>query len=263
MESSRYKKGVVFGMLPGDRPIPDRFKLLRDCGFDGVEANPEPDLKKAEQLRQWADAAGIDIFSVMFGGWNAPLSHPDPQIAQRGEDELKTCLHSAKAMGARTVLLVPAIVNAQTRYVDAYTRSQERIKHVLPVAEETGIKILVEEVWNNFLLSPLEFARYVDELKSPWLGAYFDVGNIVAFGWSEDWIRTLGKRIGRVHLKDFKRGPREFVNLGDGDVDWPEVRKAFHEVGYDGWHTAELDTGDEAYLKDLAARIDRLVKPTA
>jgi hexulose-6-phosphate isomerase len=215
------KKAVVFGMLSGNRSVEDRFKLCRDCGFDGVEAYPEPDLKKCEQMRGWAEKAGIEIHSVMYGGWDAPLSHPDPAVAQRGEDGLKTCLRSAKAMGASSVLLVPAVVNADVRYADAYTRSQRRIRRAIPVAEEVKVPIYVEEVWNNFLLSPLEFARYIDEFKSPWVRAYFDVGNVVAFAWPEDWILTLGKRIKRVHLKDFKRGPREWVNLGDGDVDWP------------------------------------------
>jgi L-ribulose-5-phosphate 3-epimerase len=258
--SKGWKKAVVYSMLPGDLPWPDRFKLLKDCGFDGLEASPEPDLKKAEQMREWAERAGIEIHSVMFGGWHAPLSSGDEALAQRGEDELKTCLRSAKAMGATSVLLVPAVVNAQTRYVDAYTRSQKRIRRVAPLAAELKVPILIEEVWNNFLLSPLEFAKYVDEFRSPWVQAYFDVGNVVAFAWPEDWIRTLGKRIKRVHLKDFKRGPREFVNLRDGDVDWPEVMKAFREIGFSGWVTAELGGGDAAYLKDVAARIDTILK---
>jgi hexulose-6-phosphate isomerase len=258
-ETTAFKKGVIFGMLPGDMPVPDRFKMLKDAGFDGVEAYPEPDLKKAEQLRTWAEQAGIDIHSVMYGGWDAPLSHPDPAVAQRGEDGLRTCLKSAQVMGARDVLLVPAIVNAETRYVDAYTRSQRRIRRVIPLAEELKVMILVEEVWNNFLLSPLEYARYIDEFKTQWVQSYFDVGNVVAFAWPEDWILTVGKRIHRVHLKDFKRGPREFVNLGDGDVDWKKVRDAFRTVGYNGWFSAELDGGNAAYFKDLAGRIDRLI----
>jgi hexulose-6-phosphate isomerase len=255
----RIKKGVVWGMLPSSLPEEDRFKLLRDCGFDGTEAYPEPDLKKCDQLRRWAENAGMEIHSVMYGGWDAPLSHPDPAVAQKGEDGLRVCLRSAKEMGATSVLLVPAIVNAGTRYVDAYERSQRRIRRVIPVAEEVKVPILVEEVWNNFLLSPLEFARYIDEFKSPWTQSYFDVGNVVAYAWPEDWILTLGHRIKKVHLKDFKRGPREFVNLGDGDVDWTKVREAFAQVGYNSYYTAELGGGDEAYLKDVAARIDRLL----
>ena len=120
--------------------------------------------------------------------------------------------------------------------------------------------IAVEEVWNKFLLSPLEFARYIDEFKSPWVKAWFDVGNVVLYGYPQDWIRTLGKRIVELHLKDFKRleDGYKWVNLGDGDIDWPEVRKALAEIGYSGAATTELEGGDEAYLRDVSKRVDRL-----
>ena len=117
----------------------------------------------------------------------------------------------------------------------------------------------MEEVWNKFLLSPLEMARYVDEFESPWVKAYLDVGNMLFYGFPQDWIRTLGPRIVRVHVKDFKldRGKGQFFwkNLGEGDVDWPEVRKALADVGYEGWVTTEISGGDAAYLKDVVARL--------
>jgi len=121
----------------------------------------------------------------------------------------------------------------------------------------------VEEVWNKFLLSPIEFARYVDEMGSPWIKAYFDVGNVVFYGFPQDWIRTLGPRIAKVHLKDFQLdrpgGKFAWKNLGEGDIDWVEVRKAFADVGYDGWMTTEISGGDAAYLKDVGARFDRFL----
>jgi hexulose-6-phosphate isomerase len=114
---------------------------------------------------------------------------------------------------------------------------------------------------------PLEFARYIDELNSPWVQAYFDVGNVVRFGWPQDWIRTLGKRTRKVHIKDFKGGPGlgtggEWVNLREGSIDWPEVMRALAEVGYEGYLTCELKGGDEAYLRDLSARIDLILAGT-
>jgi len=127
------------------------------------------------------------------------------------------------------------------------------------LAEQLGIVIALEEVWNKFLLSPLEFARYIDEFKSPWIKAWFDVGNVVLYGYPQDWIRTLGKRIVEVHLKDFKREGFKWVNLGEGSINWPEVRKAFAEIGYSGFATTELDDGDEAYLRDVSKRVDRLL----
>jgi L-ribulose-5-phosphate 3-epimerase len=163
------------------------------------------------------------------------------------------------------VLLVPAVVDAKTSYADAWKRSQQVIRErILPLAAELKVVVAIEEVWNKFLLSPLEFARYVDEFDSPWAKAYFDVGNIVFYGFPQDWIRTLGQRIVRVHLKDFKlaRGEGKFTwtNIGEGDIDWVEVRKALGEIGYDGYMTTEIEGGDKAYLADVSARLDRFLK---
>jgi len=121
--------------------------------------------------------------------------------------------------------------------------------------------IAIEEVWNKFLLSPIEMNAYIQELKSPWIKDWFDVGNVSLYGYPQDWIRTLGKSIVKAHLKDFKRkeGGYAWVNLGDGDVDWPAVRAAFAEIGYAGSVIAELEPGDEAYLRDVSRRIDRLL----
>jgi hexulose-6-phosphate isomerase len=180
-------------------------------------------------------------------------------------DGMRASLRNAKLWGADAVLLVPAVVNAETRYQDAWTRSQKQIRELIPLAAELKVIIAVEEVWNKFLLSPLEFARYVDEFKSPWVRAYFDVGNVVISGFPQDWIRTLGKRIVKVHLKDFKMGKgwnpitANFVNLGEGDIDWPQVQTALTEIGYTGVVTAELASGDLAYLSDVRRRIERLV----
>jgi len=117
----------------------------------------------------------------------------------------------------------------------------------------------VENVWNKFLLSPLEFARYVDEFESPWLQAYFDIGNVIIYGYAQDWIRTLGKRIVKIHLKDFKRQGYQWKMLLEGDANWPEVRRALDEIGYNGYVTPELGGGDEAYLTELSGRIDKII----
>jgi L-ribulose-5-phosphate 3-epimerase len=259
------KKACLFGMLPGRLSIEDRFKLARDVGFEGVESSPIGDPAECERMRKGAESAGIRVHSVIYGGWDPPLTHPDPAAQQRSFKNAVAALHSAKLMGADDILLVPGVVNAETRYQDAYKRSQEHIRRLIPHAADLKVQILVEEVWNNFLLSPMEFASYIDSFKSPWVQAYFDVGNVVAFAWPEDWIRTLGKRIKKVHLKDYKGGPGlfgsrkgDFVNLRDGSINWPEVRKAFAEVGFTGFMTTELGGGDEAYLRDVAARVDKI-----
>ena len=257
--TTELKKAVMLAMLPTTGTMEDRFKLARDLGFQGLEVPPTSDPDEARTMREAARNVGIELHSVMYGGWHAPLSSADPDIAQKGADGIAKALESAKELGADGVLLVPAVVNEKTRYIEAYERSQKHLAKLAPVAEKLKVRILVEDVWNNFLLSPIEFARYIDEIKCPWVQAYFDVGNVLAFGWPEDWIRTLAGRIKKVHLKDFKKGQRQFVNLRDGDVNWPEVRKALHEVGYTGFLTAELQGGDEAYLRDLSARMDMII----
>jgi hexulose-6-phosphate isomerase len=255
------KKGVLLEMLPDKLSYADRFKLARDVGFDVVQAPTTPDERTAEVIKKAADAAGIRIDSVMnMDHWKYPLSSSDPAVVEKSLAGMRTSLHNAKLWGADAVLLVPAVVNPQTSYRDAWTRSQARIRTLLPLAEELKIVIAIEEVWNKFLLSPLEMAAYIDEFHSPWIKAWFDVGNVMFYGYPQDWTRTLGKRIVKVHLKDFKRkeGGYSWVNLGDGDVDWPAVRQAFGEIGYAGSATVELDPGDEAYLRDVSRRVDRL-----
>jgi len=256
---TKIRKALQFGMLPPQLSDADKFKLAKKCGFQGIEASPMDDLNEARKLGELARQAGVPIHSIVFGGWHAPLSDPNAEVAKKGLTGMETALRSAHAMGAETVLLVPAIVTETVSYGDAYKRSQENIRKLLPLAEEMRVVIAVENVWNKFLLSPLEFARYVDEFDSPWLKAYFDIGNVIIFGFAQDWIRTLGKRIVKIHLKDFKRNGYKWTNLLEGDVNWPEVGKALEEIGYRGFMTTELSGGDEAYLTDLANRIDRIV----
>jgi hexulose-6-phosphate isomerase len=196
--------------------------------------------------------------------WSFPLSSTEPEVVTRSVTGMETSLRNAKLWGAGAVLLVPAVVNPETSYQDAWTRSQKVIRErILPLAQELKVVVAVEEVWNKFLLSPLEFARYVDDFASPWLRAYLDVGNMVFYGYPQDWIRTLGPRTVRVHLKDFQldraNGRFYWKNLGEGDIDWVEVRKALADVSYDGWITTEIKGGDAAYLKDVVARVDRFL----
>lgn len=256
------KKGLVFDMLPEKLSYGDRFKLARDTGFEVVQVPTEPDVHKAEEIKKAADSAGIHIDSVMnMDHWKYPLSSSDHAVVEKSLAGMRTSLHNAKFWGADTVLLVPAVVDAKTSYHDAWQRSQKEIRGLIPLAEELKVIIAIEEVWNKFLLSPLEMAKYIDGFQSPWIKAWFDVGNVVLYGYPQDWIHALGKRIVKVHLKDFKRKEDGYawVNLGDGDVDWSAVRQAFADIGYSGSVITELDGGEESYLRDVSGRIDRLL----
>ena len=174
---------------------------------------------------------------------------------------MRTSLRNAKLWGADTVLLVPAVVNPETSYAQAWERSQQQIRKLIPLAEEAKVIIGIEEVWNKFLLSPLEFARYVDEFNSPWIRAYFDIGNVAIQAYPQDWIRTLGKRIVKVHVKDFsfKKRLAEFTPLLEGEIDWRAVHAALADIGYQGTATVELSGGDAAYLKDVNARFEKIL----
>jgi L-ribulose-5-phosphate 3-epimerase len=259
------KKAVLVTMLPKDLSYRERFQMAVNAGFAGIEMQTVTDDAAAAEIKEASARTGLVIHSVMnMAHWQNPLSSDEPETVARGVAGMEASLRNAKLWGAGTVLLVPAVVNPRTSYQDAWTRSQKVIRErILPVAADAKVVVAVEEVWNKFLLSPLEFARYVDELASPWIKAYFDVGNVLFYGYPQDWIRTLGPRIVRVHLKDFKldreKGRFDGKNLGEGDLDWVEVRKAFADVGYDGWMTSEIEGGDAVYLKDVVGRLDRFL----
>ena len=183
----------------------EQFALAKKCGFEGIELSaPIADLAAAKELGALAREVGIPIHGVV-NGWGGPLSDPKPENVAKGIASMETSLRCAKAVGATTVLLVPAVVNEEVGYGAAWERSQKNVRTLLPLAKELEVIIAVENVWNKFLLSPLEFAKYVDEFNDPWLKAYTDLGNMIQFGYAQDWIRTLGPRIAKIHLKDFRR----------------------------------------------------------
>lgn len=261
--SSVLKKSTLISMLPKERTYAERFAIARAAGFEAIEMRTMPREAEAAEIRDASQKTGLKIHSVMNEDhWRLPLSSSDPDVVARSVKGMETSFRNAVLWGADTVLLVPAVVDANTPYKDAWTRSQRVIRErLLPMAREMKVVIGIEEVWNKFLLSPLEMARYVDEFESPWVRAYFDVGNVLIWAFPQDWIRTLGPRIVRIHIKDFsfdrQNGRFAWKNIGEGDIDWPEVRRALADVKYSGYVTTEVSGGDEAYLKDLSQRVDR------
>ncbi len=254
----KWYKALKIGML-GKGPDAERFALAKRCGWEGIDGSPMADLDAAKQQAELARKAGVPIHGIVAGGWHAPLSSADPKIIEQGLNDMEIALRHANTIDATTVLLVPAVVKEDVSYKQAWERSQKHVRELIPLAEELEVVIAIENVWNKFLLSPLEFAEYIDQFDSPWVRAYCDVGNMIQFGYAQDWIRTLGSRIIKLDLKDFSRKHNKFVNLGDGDVNWPEVRKALIEIGFEGWMTSEVGGGNEAYLTDMVERIDKLL----
>ncbi len=260
------KKSLKFGMVEEGTSILEKFKLLKELGYDGVELDSPSDLDQDEVLAAKKET-GLEIPGIIDSvHWKFHLTDPDPAVRAKGIEGLKTALNDCKRFGGTTVLLVPGVVNKDVSYESAYKTSQEEIRKVLPLAEELDIKIAIENVWNNFLLSPLEAARYVDELDSPMIGWYMDVGNVVRYGWPEHWIRTLGKRILKMDIKEYSREKQEKegiwkgfdVNLLEGDCNWPAVMAAVDEIGYTGWGSAEVPGGKRDRLKDISDRMDKI-----
>jgi hexulose-6-phosphate isomerase len=261
------KKAVKLGMVKGDLTLAEKFQRLADLGFHGVELS-SPNGHDPDEVLEARDRSGIAIHGVVCSEhWRSPLSHPDDAVRARCRAAVETAIDDAKRYGGTSVLLVPAVVNKSISYADAYERSQAEVRSLLPKAADASIHILFENVWNQFLLSPLEAARYVDEFESPWVGWYFDVGNIVNYGWPEQWVRILGKRIVKLDIKEYSRGRRDNeglwkgfgVKLLDGDCDWPAVMTALDEIGFHGWATAEIPGGDAERLREIAERMDRII----
>src|SRR5437773_2245062 len=196
-------KGIMYATVGLKGSVLEKFKALKEAGFDGVE--PMSHMNQDEVVKA-LEETGLKAASVCCNThWNKPVSDPDPAVREEGLNGLKQALRDAKRYGASSVLFVAAVVNKEVAYADAYKRSQEEIRKAIPLAEELGVKIAIENVWNHFLLSPLEAARYVDEFNSPWVGWHFDVGNVITYGWPEQWIRILGKRIQKLHIKESRR----------------------------------------------------------
>lgn len=236
------KKGYMLGSFPSrnDYTLFEQFQMLEMAGFQGAE--PESGLNRSEVLEAM-EATGLEVPSVMVSThWSQPLSSSDADTRRAGLEGLLTALQDAHDYGAKCVLLVPGVVNESVSYDEAYYRSQEEIRKAIPMAEDLDVTIAIENVWNQFLLSPMEAARFVDEFETDAVGWYMDVGNIMNFGFPDQWIKILGDRIAMVHIKEYSMDKRNSegpgagfrVNYLEGDSNWQAIMSALRDVGYDG-----------------------------
>ncbi|PWN05439.1 sugar phosphate isomerase/epimerase family protein [Rhodohalobacter mucosus] len=267
------KKGFMLQTFPSrdQYSLAEQFRMLKEAGFSGVE--PESGLNRDDVLEA-KEASGLDIPSVVVSThWTNPLTHPDPAVRQAGMDGVRTAMGDAHAYGASVILLVPGIVNEDVSYDTAYRRSREQIRELIPLAEELDVVIAIENVWNQFLMSPLEAARFVDEFDSPHVGWYLDAGNLINYGYPEQWIRILGDRIAMVHIKEFSRQKRDDeglwqgfrVNLTEGSNNWPGIMNALRQTGYSGYAIAEQSyreegVSDEEWLREhISGKMDQIL----
>lgn len=245
----KLRKAMMYATIRFPGTVTEKFKAVREAGFEGIEAMGG--MNRQEVIDAY-HSNGLEAASVCcHSHWKETLTHQDPEVRKRGIEGLLTTLQDAKAYGAGSILLVPGVVNAQVPYDVAYKRSQEAIREAIPLAKELQVRISVENVWNHFLLSPLEMARFIDEFDSPWVGSHFDIGNVVKEGWPEQWIHILGKRINRLHFKEFsidkmnKEGPYKGfgVDFMTGSNNWKAIMQALDDVGYTGWCITEQGSG--------------------
>jgi hexulose-6-phosphate isomerase len=261
------KKSISQWSFPAGLTMDECLAWAKDAGFEGIEIALEEDpdgaraamgmltvervATQAKAIRKAADKAGLGIAAVATGLlWTYPLTADDTQVRAKARRLTEATLKAGSILGVDTALVIPGVVAAPfgppvapVPYDLCYQRCREAVTALIPAARKYGVKLGLEPVWNGFLLSPLEWADFVDSFQSPWVSVYFDVGNVLRTGFPEQWIRILGRRISRVHVKDFKRSVDTlsgFCDLLDGDVNWPEVMAALREIGYDGWVTAEV-----------------------
>ncbi|MEI6680152.1 MAG: sugar phosphate isomerase/epimerase family protein [Mariniphaga sp.] len=259
------KKGIMWGCIGYGTTILEKFQAAKLAGFDGVEVMSHLDRNEVLKARE---ATGLVIPSVCCAmHWKFPLSDPDPKVREEAVAALRLSLEDAHVYGADTILLVPGRVSETVSYDDCWNRSVAEIKKVIPLAEQLKVRIAIENVWNNFMLSPMEAVRYIDQFESKMVGSYFDCGNILVYGWPEQWIKILGPRIAKVHIKEYSRkiadkqgkGAGFGVKLLEGDVNWPVVMKALDDIGYHNWTTIEQPGGDTPEgLKDLCDRLAKI-----
>jgi hexulose-6-phosphate isomerase len=264
----KLKKAVKFDMIQTKGSIKEKFELLKSIGFLGCEFNSPGEFDRDEAVKAQAET-GIVIHGVIDSvHWKDRLSDPDPAVRARGVEALKTAIADAKKFGSTSILLVPGRVNAKTgeSYEECWSRSQEEIKKVLPQVADSGARLAIEVVWNDFITKPSQFVEYIDSFNDPHVGGYFDVSNMVKYGVPPaDWIRALGPRMVKFDFKGFslekfKTDPKKaWVPIGEGDENWPEVLKALDEINYHGWATAEVSGGGEKELRDVNERMNRVL----
>ncbi|NLE13511.1 MAG: sugar phosphate isomerase/epimerase [Clostridiales bacterium] len=254
------RKCICIGNCPGAN-LEEKLANAKAAGFAAVEMHSLPTDEERAAAAALYKKYGLVSPSIMgTGAWQNPATSNDPEVRARSAKFFRDGILTAKALGADTLLVVPGAVNPETSYVDAWKNSREVIESVIPFAAEHKIYLGIENVWNKFLLSSREMAQYIDSFNSEWVKAYFDVGNILLYGYPQHWINELGSRIVKVHIKGFKRANEQllWVNLLEGDIDWKAVMKALRNIGFNGYLCAELGA-DERGIKGIADDMDYIL----
>ncbi len=280
------KTGVSLFSFTEDADLDDVFGKIKAAGYDGAEPvmsengylNPDTTIAQIKEIKNLADSHGLEIPSVgVWALWENNLVSNDIGIAKRALDIVKKQIEAAHLLGADTILVVPGYVGCdfaskpeRVRYDLAYDRCCTVLQTLAREAEKAKVNIGIENVWNRFLLSPLEMKRLLGEVGSPNVGVYFDVGNIMYIGYPGDWIEILGDHIKKIHLSDYRTsqaGMGAFVDLFAGDVDFKETARALHKIGYDDYVILEMLPNykqfPEISIVSNKTAVDKIVELTA
>ncbi|HKQ39910.1 MAG TPA: TIM barrel protein [Verrucomicrobiae bacterium] len=253
------KKALMLATLGIKGSVLEKFKALKAAGFDGVEPMSHMD---QDEVMKALDETGLKAASVCCNThWAKPLSDPNPATRETGAEGVKQALRDAKRWGASSILLVPGVARNGVTYEQCFERSVAEVKKILPLAEELGVKIAVENVWNDFITKPEQAIDYMDALNSPMVGWHFDIGNVIRYAAPETWIPVLGKRILKLHIKEYGKEKKFSVKFFEGDNNWPAIMAALDKVGYTGWGISEQpsdQTKDPASLKAFSEDMDRV-----
>lgn len=259
------KKAIMWSTVGVKGSVLEKMKLVKAAGFVGVE--PMGGMDRAEVKAALAET-GLKAASVCcHTHWAKPLSAPDEATRQIGLDGLILSLHDAQAYGATSVLLVPGVARKGVSYDECFERSVKEIKKAIPAAKETGVKIAIENVWNDFITTPKQADDFLKAINSEWVGWHFDIGNVGRYSPAEEWIPVLGKRILKLHIKEFNTKTMTPENLGkgfgskflEGTNNWPAIMAALDKIGYSGWGIAEQGGGSTPEgLQDLSDRMTKI-----
>jgi L-ribulose-5-phosphate 3-epimerase len=254
------QKAIMYATIGYKGSVLEKFRAMKEAGFGGIEAMSH---MKQDEVATAYEETGLQCASVCCAThWDKTLSHADEKTREEGLEGLKQALRDAKRYGGTTVLLVPGVARNGVTYQHCWDRSIAEIRKAIPLAEELGVRIAIENVWNEFITTPEEAKRYLDEINSPHVGWHFDIGNMIKYNAPETWIPVLGKRILKLHIKEYSKAKGFGVKFFEGDNNWPAIMRELDKAGYSGWAITEQpgdQTKDVEALKDFTLRLDKVL----
>lgn len=253
-------KAIMYATIGVKGSVLEKFRAMKEAGFEGIEAMSH---MNQDEVAKAYEETGLKCASVCCAThWDKTLTHADEKVRAEGLEGLKRALRDAKRYGGTSVLLVPGVARGGVTYEQCWERSIAEIRKAIPLAEELGVKIAIENVWNEFIKTPEEAKKYLDEINSPHVGWHFDIGNMIKFNPSETWIPVLGKKIVKLHIKEYSKAKGFGVKFFEGDNNWPAIMRELDKIGYHDWAITEQpgnQTKDLETTKEFVGQLDKVL----